>query len=407
MPSPVVGLADKKGVGPFAEHVDVFLDSLRELRYSTESVRQKRAILVELGRWFHRHRLGIAGLDEERLEAFVRDPRRRCKSMGGVRRTGAQLLRYLRLAGLVQLRPSTPPGPIEEAENAYSTYLRAERGVADSTVALYVRLLRPFLVERCVGTRLRFAELTAPDVIRHVVQRARAISVPHAKLVVTALRSFLRFLHVEGLVANDLTASVPTVPNWRLSTVPKFISVGDVRRLLCACDRRTASGRRDYAILLLFARLGLRECEVRQLMLEDVHWRAGELLVRGKGPLEERIPLPHDVGHALAQYLRRDRPQCALHAFFIGAYAPRRALAVGAVSSIVKRAIRRAGIQTPSSGAHLLRHSLATHLLRRGGSLSEVGDLLRHRHAQTTLLYAKVDLAALRTISPPWPEVAR
>ncbi len=329
------------------------------------------------------------------------------RSVGGVKRTGAQLLEHLRLAGAVARHQGPPRSPIEETESAYARYLRQERGVSETTVDIYLRLLRAFLVEVCAGSRMRFAELTAGQVAQHVLRHARVVSAAHAKLRVTALRSFLRFLHVRGFVTGDLATAVPTVPRWQLSTAPKGIPPESVQRILDACEWCTRSGRRDYAVLLLLARLGLRAGEVTQLTLDDVHWEAGELLVRGKGLQHDRLPLPADVGQALVQYLRRDRPRCASRRLFLGAYAPLRGFGRGAVSAIVERAIRRAGLETPSTGAHLLRHSLATNLLRRGGSLAEIGEILRHRTPQTTLIYAKVDVEGLRAVAPPWPGTRR
>jgi len=240
-------------------------------------------------------------------------------------------------------------------------------------------------------------------VIRFVLRRASLVSRCSAKLQVTALRSFLRFAYVQGTTKVDLGAAIPTIPNWRLATLPRFISADGVLRLVRSCDRRTRSGRRDHAILLLLARLGLRAGEVAHLTIEDIDWDAGELTVRGKGQRQDRIPLPPDVGRALADYLHRDRPRCAARVVFIRLKAPLCGLGGTAVAHVVRRAIERVGLQTPSHGAHLLRHSLATDLLRRGSSLPEIAELLRHRSPETTMLYAKVDFAALRRVSPPWP----
>jgi site-specific recombinase XerD len=389
--------------GPFQKYVDDFLGSLREQGYSASSLQQKRLAVAEFSRWLGRRRVGLASLDEGRLGTFYVDRRRRYRTMGGVRRTCQQLLKYLRARGALAPAPGMPrPSPAQMLEGNFAGYLREERGVAETTVALYLRMLRPFVAERCVGGRVRLAALKPSDVADHVLRHARVASVRHVKLRVTALRSFLRFLHVRGLVANDLAAAVPTVPNWRLTSLPRFIPATDVQRILGACDRRTASGRRDYAVLLLLARLGLRANEVARMTLDDIQWESAEIDVRGKGG-QDRLPLPADVGKAIVEYLRRDRPRCVLREVFIGAYAPRRRLGVGAVSAIVTRTIRRAGVRTPTRGAHLLRHSLATHVLRHGGSLDEIGELLRHGSPQTTLLYAKVDVSALRGVSPAWP----
>ena len=251
---------------------------------------------------------------------------------------------------------------------------------------------------------MQLAQLKAADVTQFVRRRVQTMGPGRAKLLVTALRSFLRFVFLRGETESDLTASVPPVADWRHAALPRFIPAADVQRILRACNRSTPTGRRDYAVLLLLARLGLRAGEVVHMELGDINWEAGELVVRGKGARQERIPLPRDVGRALVDYLRRDRARCALRRVFICMRAPHRGFAGPvAVCTIVRRAIERAELQPPSKGAHLLRHSLATDLLRRGASLAEIGDLLRHRHPDTTLLYAKVDLATLRQIAPRWP----
>jgi site-specific recombinase XerD len=223
--------------------------------------------------------------------------------------------------------------------------------------------------------------------------------------MVTALRSMFRFFLQRGTIDGDLAACVPAVADWRLATVPKYLRPEEIDRLLQACDRRTAVGRRDHAILLLLARLGLRAGEVVTVELDDIHWHAGEITVRGsKGLRHDRLPLPVDVGEALAAYVRTDRPRHAIRRVFLCARAPRRGFAgPGAVSTIVRRALDRAGLRPAAKGAHLLRHSLATRLLRAGASLSEIGEVLRHRAANTTEIYAKVDLAGLQALARPWP----
>jgi site-specific recombinase XerD len=222
--------------------------------------------------------------------------------------------------------------------------------------------------------------------------------------MVTALRSFLRFLLTRGEIEADLAACVPTVASWRLSTVPKYLTPSEVQRLLGTCRRDTPTGRRDYAILLLLARLGLRAGEIVALSLDDIDWRAGEMTVPGKGLVHDRLPLPVDVGEAVAAYLSQGRPACSSRRVFIRAKAPRRGLShPSTVSTIVRTAVERAGLHPPVKGAHLLRHTLATEMLRGGGSLAEIGEVLRHRARNSTEIYAKVDLNGLRSLALPWP----
>jgi site-specific recombinase XerD len=220
----------------------------------------------------------------------------------------------------------------------------------------------------------------------------------------TAFRSFFRFLFQSGELQADLSAAVPTVADWRLSTIPKYLLPDEIERVVGSCDRQTSTGRRDYAILLLLARLGLRAGEVVALELDDIDWRAGEILVRGKGLLHDRMPLPVDVGQALTSYLRMDRPACKTRRVFVCMKAPRSGFTgPSTVATIVRRALDRAGLDPVFKGAHLLRHSLATRMLRSGASMSEIGEVLRHRTPSTTEIYAKLDFEGLRSLAQPWP----
>jgi site-specific recombinase XerD len=230
------------------------------------------------------------------------------------------------------------------------------------------------------------------------------MSTRRTQLMTSALRSFLRFLLQKGEIVVDLASCVPTVANHRLAVLPKHLSAHEVERLLDSCNRDTAVGRRDHAVLLLLARLGLRAGEVVALELDDIDWRAGEIVVRGKGSIHDRLPLTQDVGEALAAYLRRDRPAVQSRRVFIRSRAPHRAIkGPQTVSTVVRRALQRAGLDPPIKGAHLLRHSLATQMLRRGATMSEIAEVLRHRSPQTTEIYAKVDVAGLCALAQPWP----
>jgi integrase/recombinase XerD len=391
--------------GPLGKHVDGFVESLGLAGYEPASIHDKVLLAAQLGHWLEHRRLGVRDLDEDRMGEFLRYRRRRYRPRRGALTTLVQCLRHLRTAG--ELAPLVVPvkqGTAAIIEEQYATYLREERGLVRATLINYLPLVDRFLLDRFGRGAVRLAQLKAADVTRFVRRRAQTMSSTRAKLLVTALRSFLRFVFLRGETASDLTAAVPTVADWRHAALPRFIPAADVHRILRACDRSTPTGRRDYAVLLLLARLGLRTGEVVHMELGDIDWQAGELVVRGKGARHERLPLPKDVGAALVDYLRRDRARCASRRVFICMRAPHRGFAGPvAVCTIVRRAIERAGLQPPTKGAHLLRHSLATDLLRRGASLAEIGDLLRHRHPDTTMLYAKVDLATLRQIAPRWP----
>jgi len=289
-------------------------------------------------------------------------------------------------------------------QQRYENYLEKERGLAPVTATRYWPFIRRLLVERFGDAPLRVAELVPDDVSRFLLRHARSGSPRVARLMVTALRSFFRFLFLRGETAGDLAGAVPAVPAWRLAELPKHLTPEEVEQVVRACQRDTPVARRDHAILLLLARLGLRASEVIALELDDVDWRAGVLKVRGKGRHHDCLPLPADVGGALATYLRHHRPPCTTRRLFLRARAPHRGFAnPSSISTIVCRALTRAGLQPDFKGAHVLRHSLATGMLRAGASLIEIGEVLRHRAANTTAIYAKVDVQGLRTLALPWP----
>jgi integrase len=314
------------------------------------------------------------------------------------------LLDYLRGLGVVPPAvPVAPSTPGEVLIERYSMYLLERRGLTVSTVRNYVGVARVFLADReRVRGGLALPELDGAAVSEFVLRESRRCSVGSAKCMVTRLRALLRFLHLEGEIERDLAGVVPSVASWRLASLVRALDARSVARLLLSCDRRTWVGRRDFAILMLLSRLGLRAGEVAALRLADVDWRAGEVLVRGKGSRQERLPLPADVGEALAGWLARGRPRCESVFLFTRLRAPHGGLSASAVSQIVRRACQRAGL--PMVSAHRLRHTAATEMLRAGGSLTEVGQVLRHRGRDVTSIYAKVDRLALAAVVQPWPE---
>lgn len=315
----------------------------------------------------------------------------------------APLLAYLRALGLVGPAPVAELSPAQVLLERYRGYLTSERGLTAATARGYVDAVRRFVTAREVDGELVLAGLTAGQVTAFVVGTCPGQSRGSAKMTVTALRSLLGFLHVDGILEGPLVAAVPAAASWRLAGLPKGLAPGEVSRLLAACDRRTRTGRRDFAVLMLLARLGLRAGEVAGLGLDDIDWRAGELLVRGKGDRHERLPMPDDVGQALVGYLQRGRPATAQgRGVFVRVHAPHGPMTTGAVSHVVLAAGSRAGLDGPVR-AHRLRHTAATQLLAAGAPLVEIGQLLRHRSQLTTAIYAKVDTEALRTLARPWP----
>jgi integrase len=266
----------------------------------------------------------------------------------------------------------------------------------------YANVAREFFAyrERTRGA-LALDGLDAVAVNAFVLHEAKRSSVGSAKCTVTRLRSLLRFLHVEGEIRHDLTGAVPRVASWRLASLVKALDADSVARLQTSCDQRTSVGRRDLAVLTLLSRLGLRAGEVTALRLGDIDWRAGEILIRGKGGRQEQLPLPFDVGDALVGWLRDGRPRCGHQLVFTRVRAPHSGLSTTGVTQLVRSACKRAGL--PAVGAHRLRHTAATGMLRAGASLSDVGQVLRHRDADTTAIYAKVDRLALVALTQPWP----
>lgn len=396
-----VTASTQRCVGPLASHTDRFAEFLAGEGYASQTVKAKCALVADLSHWLERRGLPLAKLDEERIEQFHahrRDARRR-----GDVSTGHQLLEFLRRLGVTpSVRRKTDRSALGRLTQDYERFLSSERGLARTTVVAYLSTVRRFLTGHFGDKALRLQDLRPQDLHRFVLREERRVSRTHAGTTVTTLRSFLRFLRQRGAIKTDLAAALLGVAHWRLSHIPKSLPPEQVERVLRSCDRSSPSGQRDYAILLLLARLGLRGGEVLAMTLDDLDWERSEMIVRGKGQRLERLPLPKDVGTALVHYLRHVRPACSTRKVFIRLKAPRHGLRLSAICCVVRRALQRAGLNPDFKGAHLLRHSLATKMLRRGASLGEIGQLLRHRQPTTTQIYAKVDIKALRRIALPW-----
>ena len=382
-----------------------FSAELGELGYTPNSARLQMRLMAHLSRWLVSERLGVSALGMSEVERFLRSRRATGYTAHRTEKAMRPMLAYLRRAGVVPDPPAASPnGPLEELLERYRHYLTVERGLGGLTTRGYVDAVRPFLRARVPSDGLGpdLAQIRATDIRAFVLARCSARSRGAAQSTATALRSFLGFLHAEGVLARPMAGVVPSIARWRLAGLPKGLEPEAVAGLLASCDRRTQQGRRDLAILTLLVRLGLRAGEVAALRLEDVDWRAGTFIVRGKGNRTEPLPMPADAGDAVTAYLRRGRPASAGdRTVFIRLKAPHRALSAGGVSQVVAAAARRAGLGPIR--AHRLRHTAATQLLRAGAPLTEVGQLLRHRRALTTAIYAKVDRDALRTIARPWP----
>ena len=400
--------ADQRGQrNPLLVQVLPFADSLMESGYAATTIQSKLGLLIDLGEWLRRRGLAVKDLDERRIETFITDSRRNGLLRRGDRTTLRQLLDHLRERHVVQrVTPTCDVSPLAAILDRYEKHLRSERGLTTATIINYLPFARKFLSDRFGEGPFLLKVVRPCDISGFILRHARTMSCRRAQLMTTVFRSFFRFLFQRGELQVDLAPSIPTVADWRLSTLPRYITAEEVIRVLGSCDRHTATGRRDYALLLLLARLGLRAGEIVAMQLDDIDWRSGEILVRGKGLLYDRMPLPVDVGQALAVYLRHDRPSSKTRRVFVCRKAPQRGFSgPSTVSTIVRRALDRAGLHPGFKGAHLLRHSLATSMIRSGASMSEIGEILRHRSPSTTEIYAKLDFEGLRSLAQPWPNL--
>ena len=391
-------------LGPLSPFAAGFAEELAQQGYRPRAVRNQMGLVAHLSRWLLGEGISAEKLHMAEVERFV-DARR---AAGYTRLVSIKALQpilvYLHGLAVTPTPPPTPSDPVEVALERYRSYLTVERGLRTNTARGYVDGVRPFVHGRATpdGLALDLAHLTAADVVSFVVGRCPQLGHSAAKLTVTALRSLLGFLHVEGMIERSLAFAVPSVACRRLVGLPKGLDPDQVRCLLESCDSGTQNGCRDFAVLTVLVRLGLRAGEAARLALDDIDWRAGEIVVQGKANCSERLPLPTDVGMAVAAYLERGRPASARgRTVFVRIKAPHRPLSSCGVTQVVAAAARRAGLGRIH--AHRLRHTAATQMLRAGASLPEIGQLLRHRRPLTTAIYAKVNRDALRTIARPWP----
>lgn len=385
--------------GPLAQFAPRLKAKLRECGYTPLSAVNVMRLMAHLSRWLDSSGLSAAELTGERVERYVAARRAEGRTSALLPRSLAPILGVLAEAGALVPETAVVPATGQEALlSDFRRHLLGERALTASTAGAYVAYARRFLAgvdgEGMGG-------LTAGDVTRAVAAEAQAVSASSAQYFVVALRAFLRFCFLEGLLDGDLAGAALAVTVRRRSPLPKGISQAEARALLAACDRRRPAGRRDYAVLVTLLRLGLRASEAAALTLDDIDWRAGELTVHGKGRRDERLPLPADVGEAIAAYLTRGRPATGCREVFVRAVAPAGPLGRGGISFIVRRACRQAGIA--EVGAHRLRHTAACQMAEAGAPLTEIGQVLRHKSLASTANYARVSVAELRTLARPWP----
>ena len=396
--------------GPLAKHIGSFAESVRKQGYAAHSTHRMVMLAACFSRWLKQQGVSLCSVTSNHSVRYLRYRSRRVKLTSSDVAALRHLIDYLRSKGAipVEAKPSLRPIPAERCARGYEEYLRESRALAETTVINYMPFIRDFLKGRFGDGRVSLTRLRASDVVGFVQSHAPRMHLKRAKLMTSALRSFLQFARLRGEVTLDLAAAVPVVANWSMPAIPRAIAADQVRALLASINRRTAIGRRDYAILLLLARLGLRAGEVVLLDLDDLDWNTGQLRVHGKSGQRSGLPLSTEVGEAIAAYLRRGRPASTSRRVFLRAKAPIRGfMGPCAISSIVRHSLQRSGVAAPTCGAHQFRHGLATDMLRHCASLAEIGDVLGHRHPQTTMIYSKVDIKALRALALPWPGGAR
>lgn len=389
--------------GPLGAYIESFAKLLTDQGYAQCSARSYLRLVADFSRWLEQQRVIVEEITPEHIKQYFEQPHH--PSRRGYAFTLQRFLDFLCQQGVIPQK-TTPivQTPVELLADEFRSYLRQERALAETTLIYYMGFISRFLKDRFADGEVDLSALCAAEVVGFVERQAPGLHRKRAQVMTTALRSFLQYARYRGALKMDLAAAVPTVANWAMASIPRFLSPDQIELVLAHCNRQRAVGCRDYAILLLLARLGLRGGEVVALTLDDIDWEAGYISACGKGGQRTTLPLPVDVGEAIAAYLKNGRPSSANRHLFLRSRAP----AVGfrgpvAISSLVMHALRRAGIDAPHKGAHLFRHSLATGMLGRGASLAEIGELLRHRSPQTTTIYAKVDLGSLRTLALPWP----
>jgi site-specific recombinase XerD len=389
-------------LAPYAEG---FREDLLGQGYSWGSAAHQIHLMAHLSRWLEVRGLGPAALDEHLTRQFL--AARRADGYAALRsaRALAPLLGHLRGLGVAPPRMPVLQTPADRLAMRFGEYLAWERGLAKDSIRSYTGVARRFLAGAALGGGAGAVGLTAAGVTGFVRRECARRGVASAKATVTGLRSLLRFLYLDGQISAPLAGAVPSAACWQLAALPRAVSPAELARLMDSCDRDSAAGRRDFAILVLLARLGLRAGEVAALDLGDICWRQGEITVRGKGSRRDILPLPVDAGEAVAGWLAGGRPrEAACPAVFVRLRAPHGRLASTSVSYVVRRACTRAGI--PAAGAHRLRHSTATGMLAAGGTLAEIGQVLRRALPGTTAIYAKADVlfrdVQRERLSPVW-----
>ncbi len=389
--------------GPIASHLTPFSEFLASRGYSYGTGQRYIREVGHLSRWLGQRRVSIEDLNEEAIKIYWRF---RKKGLHSRLKKGPylQLLKYLRQNNIIKT-PVAENTHIDECLGQYREHLLKNQGISEETIRGRLRHARHFLAHQFGSGSIEFSNLRPRDIEQFLLDRSRQCNAMGIKVVTSALRCFLRFLHFRGDIPKELIESVPTIPSWRHREIPGFLVNEDINLLLQHCKSDTPQGQRDMAILLLLIRLGLRAIEICRLRLDDIDWHGGFITVLGKNGKRDRLPLLYDIGEAISAYLQHGRPRCSTRCVFVRVIAPFKPFASScAIASVVRSALSRAGLNPQRKGSHLLRRSVATLMLQSGASLTEIGQILRHQKADTTAIYAKIDFGQLHSIARPWPE---
>lgn len=395
-------------IGPLAPYVDEFAKQIIDQGFKHYSMCPQVRLMAKFSSWLEANDIDLQNVTDEHAQQFLNKLSRGKSVKKGYFATIHRIMAFLHQLNAIpeQIPLAVEMTPGQLAVYTFGQHLKLDQGLLPGTCIQYLSFVEQFLVERFENEAINFNELSAADVVGFIRRQAVRLSPSRAKSATIALRSYMRYLRFRGEIKLDLASAVPTVPNWSMTGIPRAISPDHVRAVLESCCRDTAVGCRDYAILLLLARLGLRSSEIVALTLDSIDWDIGCITVVGKGGNSSKLPLPAEVGAAIAVYLQQGHPRNSCRALFLRTNAPIRGLgSFTSIGSIVLAAITRAKIETRYKGAHQFRHALACEMLRQGASMTEIGSLLRHRHPKTTGIYAKVDFVALRPLSQPWPGV--
>jgi site-specific recombinase XerD len=390
--------------GPLGAQLELFSARLLTEGHCQQSAWRNIRVVDDFGRWLTRKGMSVRDIDEGIVDCYMAFRTRYRHPFLSDRPALNRFLAVLREEELIAPQRLAQLSAHEQIVADFRHHLRGQGGFAPRTIITHLPTLRRFLDEHCKSGTRDFSRLAAADIVSFVARHAPHQSTRSTARMCWTLRSFLRYLRYKDLIGIDLASAVPSVRTWRFASLPRYLAPGVVEKVLDTIDRSTSLGRRDYAVLLLLARLGLRASEVTTLCLQDIDWQSGVLTIRGKARQRAQMPLPHEVGAAIGDYLQHGRPRSESRRVFLRQLAPQIGFSSAAsVTMIARLALERARVDTPRKGAHVFRHTLATRLLRSGASLTQIGQLLRHHGHDSTRIYAKVDIEALRGLAVRWP----